>query len=107
MNMGENWMRETHPMAGRTVRLREGIGLFFLNGEVAGGKDFIVEDWVQNVFGCSVWEANGNPAAMEYAMRTGTNGNNTPMDNEVVYGKVAGLGHIVHNSELEVTENDP
>lgn len=91
-------MKETHPLAGQTVRLKEGIGKF-LQGE-AGGAEFVVEDWADNVLGRSVWAADGNPAALEYALRTGTNGNNVPIDDNAVYGKVGFFGHIVHDSEI-------
>lgn len=40
----------------------------------------------------------GNPAAIIYGMRVGVAG--LPLDNEVVYGKVDGLGHMVHVSEI-------
>lgn len=92
-------MREKHPLAGQTVKLKEGIGIF-AQGDDAGGAEFRVEDWADNVLGRSVWAANGNPAAIEYALRTGTNGNHTPIDNKAVYGKVGMFGHIVHDSEI-------
>lgn len=91
-------MREKHPLAGQTVRLKDGIGKF-LQGD-AGGAEFRVEDWAENVLGRSVWAANGNPGAIEYAIRTGTNGKHTPIDNNVVYGKVGLFGHFVHDSEI-------
>lgn len=92
-------MRKTHPLAGQTVRLKDGIGKF-VQGCEAGGAEFRVEDWADNVLGCSVWSANGNPAALEYALRTGTSGNHVPIDENAVYGKVGKFGHIVHDSEI-------
>lgn len=92
-------MREMHPLAGKTVRLKEGIGKF-VQGYDAGGMEFHVEDWADNVLGCSVWLADGNPAALEYALRTGTNGKRIPIDDNAVYGKVGRFGHIVHDSEI-------
>lgn len=86
------WPR--HPLAGKTVKLKDGIPPF-INGEAAGAK-FTVEDWAVNVLGQSVWSANGNPAAMEYAIRSVT----LPIDNDVIYGKVGGFGHFVHDSEI-------
>ena len=91
-------LKERHPLAGRTVRLKDGIGIF-MQGD-AGGAEFVVEDWADNVMGCSVWALNGNPAALEYALRTATNGNGVPIDDNTVYGKVGGFGHIVHDSEI-------
>lgn len=99
--MRETPMRETHPLAGKTVRLKENIGRF-LQGNKAGGAEFVVEDWADNVLGQSVWTAQGNIAAIEYSLRTACNGNNIPMDNKGIYGKVGGFGHIVHESEIIV-----
>ncbi|MBR3503683.1 MAG: hypothetical protein IKO07_05495 [Clostridia bacterium] len=92
-------MREKHPLAGQTVRLQEGIGKF-VQGNDAGGAEFVVEDWADNVLGRSVWAADGNPAALEYALRTATSGKPVPIDNNAVYGKVGWFGHIVHDSEI-------
>lgn len=92
-------MRDTHPLAGKTVKLSDGLGPCFAGGDISGAE-FIVEDWAENVLGCSVWAANGNPAALEYAFRIGSNGRNTPIDNNAVYGKVGIFGHIVHDSEI-------
>lgn len=88
-----------HPLAGQVVRLKENIGIFF-GGAQAGGAEFVVEDWADHVLGRSVWHANGNPAALEYAMRTAFRGG-IPIDNRAVYGHVGGFGHIVHDSEIE------
>lgn len=86
-----------HPLAGRTVKLKEDIGNF-LQGS-AGGAEFVVEDWADIVLGHSVWETHGNPAALEYAVRI--SGNDVPVDDNAVYGKVGGFGHIVHDSEID------
>lgn len=90
---------QRHPLAGQTVRLKEGIGNF-LQGN-AGGSEFVVEDWADKVLGHSVWETHGNPAALEYDVRIGTNGNHVPIDDKAVYGKVGGFGHIIHDSEID------
>ena len=90
--------RERHPLAGQTVRLKDGIGRF-MQGD-ADGAEFVVEDWADNVMGRSIWTLNGNPAALEYAVRIGTNGNGVPIDNNAVYGKVGMFGHIVYDSEI-------
>ena len=88
--------QETHPMAGKTVKLKEGIDhpQFELSG-----ADFWVEDWWDRVTGGSWMFADGNPAAMIYGMRSGVAG--LPTDNEVIYGKFGGLGVLVHVSEIE------
>ena len=67
-----------------------------------------IEGWWDDVTGGSWKWANGNPAAMIYAMRTGLKDDAVPPDDEVLYGKVGGLGVLVHETELgdEVTGGD-
>jgi hypothetical protein len=61
----------------------------------------LVEDWWDRVAGKSWMQCNGNPACINYAMRTVMSNMNIPNDNEVVYGKINGLGYLVHISELD------
>lgn len=93
-------MQERHPLAGQTVKLKQGI-LKFGNGQEASGAEFVVEDWAPNVFGKSFWEINGNPACLEYAVRAAVSDFRIPIDSKAVYGKVGMFGHIVHDSEIE------
>ena len=89
-------MRDAHPQAGKIVRLHTNDAPdanYNLDG-----AEYRIEDYWQNVAGMSWMVAQGNPACLIYAMRAGFNG--LPIDNEVVYGKVGGLGHLVHTSEL-------
>lgn len=58
----------------------------------------VIEDWWDRVHGESWMAFDGNPAALNYAMRVATFG--LPFDDEVVYGKVQGLGHLIHVTEL-------
>ena len=49
--------------------------------------------------------ANGNPAALEYAIRHTKYGDNNHvplLGNDVVYGKIGAFGHIFHVNELEI-----
>lgn len=49
--------------------------------------------------------ADGNPAALEYAIRSAKYGdnNNVPLfGDDVVYGKIGPFGHIFHVNELEI-----
>lgn len=89
---------EAHPLAGRTVVLNDTAkdGL----REVMPGVEFRVEDYWDRVSGGSWMFAEGNPACLKYAMRTGLSGGNIPLDDEVVYGKIGPFGHLVHVSEL-------
>lgn len=64
-----------------------------------GDEQIRIEDWWDRVTGGSWMDANGNPAALMYAMRSGITG--LPIDNEVLYGKDSqGLGHLLHVSEV-------
>lgn len=88
---------DVHEMAGKTVELK-------MKGLPQQPKVFRVEDWWDRVAGKSWMFSDGNPAAMEYAIRGGVDG--LPFDDEVVYGKeVGGLGHLVHVSELGALVN--
>jgi hypothetical protein len=64
-----------------------------------------LEDWWDKITGKSWGDCDGNPACLLYALRTGM----LPLDNaahslddEVVYGKIGNVGHLVHVSELEI-----
>jgi hypothetical protein len=86
---------EPHPLAGKTVMVQ----LAKDAPHFRTGEQYTVEDYWDRVTGSSWLTANGNPAAMHYAMRSGLG--QLPMDDEVVYGKDGrGLGHLVHVSEL-------
>ena len=63
-----------------------------------GGAVIRIEDWWDRVAGKSWMDCNGNPAALVYAMRSVDN--DLPADDEVLYGKINGLGHLIHISEL-------
>jgi hypothetical protein len=77
----------------------EGAGeTFELNAKGIDGNEIRVEDYWDRVSGESWMFAKGNPAALKFAVRSAVAG--LPTDDEVVYGKVEGLGHIVHVSEL-------
>lgn len=99
-------MREKFKYAGQTVKVKEGVGNDYF-GTNMSGEDFTIEDWCENVLGCSWTDADGNPAAIEYAIRHisfGRNNNVPPFSNDVVYGKIDGLGHLFHINELELPE---
>lgn len=83
-----------HEAAGKTVIIKIG-------GEL---RPYNVEDWWDRVAGKSWMDAQGNPAAIMYGMRSAHA--SLPIDNEVVYGKIGSLGHLVHVSEIQ-QENVP
>jgi len=85
-------MKTKSELAGKKVEI--------VNGDLKG-EEILIEDWWENVSGMSWMDAKGNPACLKYAMRTGLQGFNIPTDNEVLYGKIGGIGELVHLSELE------
>jgi len=85
--------RDKHPLAGSTVKLKCKPDPDGLNGQ-----DYRVEDWWINVAEKSWMNCDGNPACLKYAVRSSFAG--IPTDDEVLYGKVGGLGHLVHTSEI-------
>jgi hypothetical protein len=88
---------ESSPLAGKTVTVHPVEPIQVL----VDGAEFQVEDWWDTLTGGSWMFADGNPACLGYAMRSGFSGGKIPLDNEVLYGKVNGLGYLVHVSEIE------
>ena len=86
---------EVSELAGKTVKIKT-------EANTIGGAEIRIEDWWINIAGSSWMFQQGNPACMIYAMRTGTGGLDIPSDDEVLYGKIGGLGHLVHISEIEM-----
>lgn len=87
---------EPHTKAGETVNVD------FHNDGKTERVEYRLEDWWDRVAGQSWMDSNGNPAALNYGMRSGFAG--LPTDNNVVYGKVGGFGYLVHESEIVKTE---
>jgi len=85
--------KEAHELAGKTVVLH-----CLPDPDELNGKLYRIEDWWDRVAGCSWMSCQGNPACLKYALRSAREP--LPTDNEVVYGKVDGLGHLVHVTEL-------
>lgn len=78
---------EQHPLSGQSVPIVSGI---------LAGNEYRIEDWWDRIAGQSWMTCDGNPACLEYAWRS----TDRPIDNEVVYGKIDGLGYLVHVSEI-------
>lgn len=76
---------EPHELAGKTV-------------ELSDGSKYVIEDWADRVYGKSIWMANGNPAALQYAVYCAAK--HLPIDDLTLYGKIGGLGFIRHESEI-------
>ena len=88
---------ESHPFAGQMVH----ADIRGRDGEVKS-VEYHVEDWWDKLTGGSWMTADGNPAALNYALRAALA--ELPIDNDVVYGKVGSFGHLVHISEIVGTK---
>lgn len=71
-----------------------------ISSPTAGVEKYEVEGYWDDLTGGSWMWANGNPAAIKYAMRSAAHGS-LPFDDEVLYGKINGFGHLVHISEIK------
>lgn len=94
--MANHGATEVHPLAGKTVTIE-----FAGDGHPQYGKgphEFTVEGWWDVLTGGPWGDAAGNPAAMIYGLRAGFA--QLPWDDEVLYGKINGLGVLLHVSEL-------
>jgi hypothetical protein len=88
-------MRDPSPYAGKTVRLRA-------DAAELGGHDCEVVDWYGRTDQGRSWRQAleaGDPRAQSYAVRRGLG--ELPDDDEVLFGRVDGMGQIVHVTELE------
>ncbi|VVB50622.1 Uncharacterised protein [uncultured archaeon] len=86
---------KAHPLAGKTVKI--------LKGDFKG-EEYRLEDWWDRVSGESWMNCEGNPACIEYALRSSGLRNKedaTPIDNNVVYGKIGAFGKLMHVSTLD------
>lgn len=87
--------KQPHPLSGNTVKI--------LKGDFKG-EEYRLEDWWDRVSGESWMSCQGNPACIEYALRSSGLRNaedKTPIDDNVVYGKIDGLGKLMHVSVLD------
>jgi len=89
---------QSSPLAGTIVKIKAGVQ-DPVQGQVVEGAEYHVEDYWHVLTGGSWMNANGNPAALQYALRSSVN--RLPLDNDVLYGKIGSLGHLVHVSEIE------
>jgi hypothetical protein len=94
---------EKYKYAGKKLRVAKGVGKIS-TGEIAEGKIFEAEDYWINIPGNVSWMfSDGNPACLEYAIRTATQKLKIPtFDDKVVYGKIGLFGHLFHENELEI-----
>jgi hypothetical protein len=90
---------DKHPLAGKTVKVTTTRHVQIGDGP----HEYEIEDWWDHLTGSSWMSAEGNPTCLVYAMRSGFAG--LPIDNEVMYGHIGGIGHLVHVSEIMDGEN--
>jgi hypothetical protein len=89
---------ESHPLAGKTVRIKDSVKGENMGAPLAGSA-YRIDDWWDKLTGKSWMDAEGNPAAWHYALRSGRAG--LPIDDDVVYGLVGMFGVLMHVSEIE------
>jgi hypothetical protein len=88
---------KSSPLAGQTVTIRDSS----VHPQIKdfGGSEFHVEDWWDIVSGGKSWKQMiGNFACLFYKARLEQNG--LPDDDNVLYGKIKGLGYLVHVDEI-------
>jgi hypothetical protein len=86
--------------AGKEVRIKSGLIHPYIKN--FGGSKILIVDWWDRVSGYSWKLAQGNPACLIYAVRTGFTKTPPPTpDDDVLYGKIDHLGYLVHISEIE------
>jgi len=69
------------------------------------GKEFLIEDYCENLIGRSWQDAGTNPAALKYALRNVRH--NLPVDDNVVGGQINGRSNLVHESEIPLERKKP
>lgn len=93
---------DPHPLSNKRVKLN--LGISPANDELRD-QPYLIEDYWDRVGTRSWMDETGNPACLKFAMRSAFAG--LPLDQEVVYGKIDGFGHLVHVSELGDVVDDP
>lgn len=64
------------------------------------GSEFYVEGTDIEIFG-SIWEAqDGNPACLDYALRSANEGISPFQDGTVYCGKIGGSSKLIHESQI-------
>jgi hypothetical protein len=71
------------------------------------GKEFEIIGLWKEITGKSWMISDGNPAALEFAMRSASEGD-TNFDDDVYYGHIGGLGKLIHVSQIgeEIVKKD-
>jgi len=88
---------------GKTYRIK-GESIYLSKKYGTSNPIILIGGTDKEVLGCFWGGANGNPAAMLFGMRSGFEG--LPFGGQVYYGHIGGMGELVHESELEPTEEE-
>lgn len=87
--MSESIHKTAHPLVGQVAEVVEGM---------FKGEQYRLEDWWDRL-GQGSWKVcTRNPACIEYGVRVLLE--SIPQDDEVVYGKINGLGKLIHVTQL-------
>lgn len=86
---------------GKTYRIKGNFSYFNLKYGTPNPQ-ICIEDRDTKVFEGKSWrEMTGNPTALQFSIRTGTERRAVTFNVPVYYGKVNGLGELVWEDELE------
>lgn len=87
--------KEKSKYAGKTVLLKK-------QANELGGKAILIEDWVDRIgSNPKSWKDTDNYPCLNYHIRaTNSKEIEIPFDDEVLYGKIDGLGYVVHVNEI-------
>jgi len=85
----------------------KGNSKYFKNKYGTSNPEIKIEGTDKEALGHSWMIADGNPAAMLFAMRSGLEGLAFDSQTQVYYGKIDGLGELVYESELEKISVEP
>ena len=87
---------EPHPKAGEIVTLVHAHDP--QRHMVESGVPFRVEDWYDRISEGQSWRKHKTFATHWYQQRAAST--DLPLDDEVLYGHIGSLGHLVHISEI-------
>lgn len=71
---------------------------YLINAGKFKGQKYWVEGLWKEITGKSWMDSDGNPAAIEYAIRSGMEDN--IFDDNVYYGKIGLFGKLIHESQI-------
>jgi|AntAceMinimDraft_16_1070373.scaffolds.fasta_scaffold32490_5 hypothetical protein len=86
---------EKSKFAGKEIKIKD-------EANQLGGRKILIEDWWDKISGNSWTNNPGNFACSNYLNRIEFSSKiKIPLNDEVLYGKINGLGYLVHINEIE------